>query len=219
MDELGPDDPRGDARRRRAGAGPAARGSAAVPSAAAQPGQTGWRRCLPAPWLSLGLWGFWLMLNQSLSPGHLVLGAVLALFVPWVSASLRPLRPRIRHPLLAFMIVGHFFRESLRSNWSTARRILGDPGRLRSGFVRIPLRLRDPHALVVLALLINGSPGNTWASLSDDRHEVTLHLLDLDDLDDVTDLVKNRYESLLLKIFESDPAAVADGSPPQGERP
>lgn len=35
------------------------------------------KRLFPAPWLSLALWLLWLLLNLSLSPGNLLLGAAL----------------------------------------------------------------------------------------------------------------------------------------------
>ncbi|MCF5716083.1 Na+/H+ antiporter subunit E, partial [Pseudomonas tremae] len=35
------------------------------------------KRLLPAPILSLALWLLWLVLNLSISPGHILLGAVL----------------------------------------------------------------------------------------------------------------------------------------------
>ena len=35
------------------------------------------KRLLPAPWLSLALWLLWLVLNLSVSPGNLLLGALL----------------------------------------------------------------------------------------------------------------------------------------------
>jgi hypothetical protein len=35
------------------------------------------KRVFPAPWLSLALWVLWLTLNLSVSPGNLLLGAIL----------------------------------------------------------------------------------------------------------------------------------------------
>ena len=37
------------------------------------------RRLFPAPWFSLALWLLWLLLNLSVSPGNLLLGALLIL--------------------------------------------------------------------------------------------------------------------------------------------
>ena len=40
------------------------------------------KRLFPAPWLSLALWLLWLVLNLSLSPGNLLLGALLGMMTP-----------------------------------------------------------------------------------------------------------------------------------------
>ncbi|KEZ67137.1 monovalent cation/H+ antiporter subunit E, partial [Pseudomonas syringae pv. syringae FF5] len=56
------------------------------------------KRLFPAPLLSLALWLLWLVLNLSISPGHLLLGAVLGFLAPLLMAPLRPLPVRIRKP-------------------------------------------------------------------------------------------------------------------------
>ena len=38
------------------------------------------QRLFPHPLLTLILWGIWLLLNNSIDPGHIVLGAVGALY-------------------------------------------------------------------------------------------------------------------------------------------
>jgi multicomponent K+:H+ antiporter subunit E len=81
--------------------------------------------------------------------------------------------------------------------------ILGGPERRRnSGFLDIPLDLRDPHGLAVLACIVNSTPGTVWAELSDDRSLLTLHVLDLRDEQAWIDTIKTRYEKPLMAIFE-----------------
>ena len=55
------------------------------------------KRLLPSLWLSLGLWGGWLLLNRSLSPGQLLLGAAVAVVLPLLMAPLRPRPGPLRH--------------------------------------------------------------------------------------------------------------------------
>ena len=56
------------------------------------------KRVLPSPLMSAFLLGLWLLMNQSLAPADLLLGAALALAVPLLTNGLRPLRPRVRRP-------------------------------------------------------------------------------------------------------------------------
>ena len=54
------------------------------------------KRLFPAPLLSLALWLLWLVLNLSLSPGNLLLGALLGVVAPLLMKPLGPLPVRIR---------------------------------------------------------------------------------------------------------------------------
>lgn len=161
------------------------------------------KRLVPAPLLSLALLGLWLLLNRSLSAGHFVLGTVLALAIPLLTAGLRPLPVRVRKPgavlRLAFTVVA----DTTRSNLAVARLLLA-PGRRRhpAGFVHIPLDVRDPNALAVLAMIVCITPGTAWAELSLDRSVLLLHVLELDDAATVIADVKRRYEAPLMEIFE-----------------
>ena len=56
------------------------------------------KRFLPAPLLSLALFGLWLLLNHSTSVGHITLGALLGWAIPLLTRGLRPLPVRVRRP-------------------------------------------------------------------------------------------------------------------------
>ena len=161
------------------------------------------RRLLPSPLLSLFLFGMWLMLNQSLAPGQLLLGAALALGVPALTAGTRPLRPRIRRPWLLLRLAAVVAADVLASSVRVATIILGGAERRQhSGFMDIPLDLHDPHGLAVLAAIVNSTPGTVWAELSEDRSLLTLHVLDLRDEQAWIDTIKTRYEKPLMAIFQ-----------------
>jgi multicomponent K+:H+ antiporter subunit E len=161
------------------------------------------RRLLPSPLLSLFLFGMWLMLNQSLAPGQLLLGAALALGVPALTAGTRPLRPRIRRPWLLLRLAAVVLVDVLASCVRVSAIILGGAERREhSGFMDIPLDLHDPHGLAVLAAIVNSTPGTVWAELSEDRRLLTLHVLDLRDEQAWIDTIKTRYEKPLMAIFQ-----------------
>lgn len=69
--------------------------------------------------------------------------------------------------------------------------------------MQIPLDMRDPHALAALGCIITGCPGTVWAGLTEDCKIFTIHVLDLRDESEWVDTVKNRYETLLMEIFET----------------
>jgi len=162
------------------------------------------KRLLPAPLLSVVLFVVWLLLNQSVSAGQMLMALAVALAVPMLTASLRPLPVRVRHPLTMLRLALTVVADTTESNLQVARFLLFPSMRRHpSGFVTIPLALRDPNALAVLAMIVCITPGTAWAEISLDRSVLMLHVLEVGDRQAIIDHVKQRYERPLMEIFES----------------
>jgi multicomponent K+:H+ antiporter subunit E len=156
-----------------------------------------------SPVLVLALVALWLLLNQTLAPAQIVLGAVLALLLAWSASTLRPLQAHIKRIDIAALLILVVIADIVRSNVSVARVVLGMMGReVHSGFLEIPLDLRDPHGLAALAAIVTSTPGTVWAGLSPSGDTLTLHVLDLEDEAAWIQLIKHRYERPLMRIFE-----------------
>ncbi|MEO8491553.1 Na+/H+ antiporter subunit E [Pseudomonas sp.] len=161
------------------------------------------KRLFPAPWLSLALWLLWLVLNLSMSPGNLLLGALLGLLAPLLMAPLRPLPIRIRRPGVIIRLLFRVGRDVIISNLAVAWGILTCGARPpRSGFIRIPLDLRDANGLAVLAMITSVTPGTVWSELALDRSILLLHVFDLEDEARFIQHFKHDYERPLMEIFE-----------------
>lgn len=160
-------------------------------------------RFVPHPLLTVAVILLWMILNR-FSLGHLLLGTVVALIAGRAMAALHPARPRLRRwPLLIrlFFIVGW---DIIRSNVAVARLILtnGRHGRRRSGFVEIRLDIHDETALAALAVIMTATPGTAWLDYRPATGVLLLHVFDLIEEDEWSRIVKNRYEPLLMEIFE-----------------
>lgn len=161
-------------------------------------------RIFPAPYLSLAMFGLWLLLNQSLSPGNLLIGAIVGILGPIWSASLRPSPVRLNRLPVAVrltLVVGwDVIRSNLEVAWVGWRS--GRTGGPRSAFVRIPLVLRDPNGLAALAIITTVIPGTVWSELAMDRSVLLLHIFDVEDTEAYIARFKERYEAPLMEIFE-----------------
>jgi multicomponent K+:H+ antiporter subunit E len=148
------------------------------------------------------LLALWLVLNDSVSPGQIVLGLLIAIVLSLLAPILRPVRAHPRRPGLALRLLSHVAADILRSNYMVGRRILrGDAAGAGPGFLDIPLRIRDPHGLAVLACIVTFTPGTIWSRHDAERNLLTLHVLDLDDPDGLTRIIQDRYEGPLMEIF------------------
>ena len=161
------------------------------------------KKIFPAPLLSVALFLIWLLLNQSVSPGNIVLALILALLLPVMFRGLRPRYVRVRNVGAILRLSWAVMVDTTASNVAVLR-FLAWPSsrRAESGFVKIPLDLRDPNGLAVLAMIVCLTPGTSWAELSLDRSVLMLHVLEVKDAQEVIDPVKASYERPLMEIFE-----------------
>jgi multicomponent K+:H+ antiporter subunit E len=149
------------------------------------------------------LLGLWLLLNDSLSPGNLVLGAFLAVLLSWLASALRPLRAYPKRPWTILRLIGHVAVDISKSNVAVARIVwLGERANATPGFIKIPIRMRDPHGLAALSCIITYTPGTVWSDFAEADGLLTLHVLDLKDENAWIELVQHRYERPLMEIFE-----------------
>ncbi|MDQ8727689.1 Na+/H+ antiporter subunit E [Bradyrhizobium sp. LHD-71] len=159
-------------------------------------------RMLPYPLLAASLLAMWVLLN-GLSAGHVVLGTAIAVAASHVMLALEPAKPRIRRWYLLPKLVAIVLADIWRSNIAVARLILRrDQSKRPSGFIVVPLELRNRTGLVILAVILTSTPGTAWVEYDSTRSTVLLHIFDLVDETYWIDLIKNRYEHLLLEILE-----------------
>ncbi len=155
----------------------------------------------PYPLLTISLLGMWVLLN-GVTVGQLLLGGIVAVCSTWALAALRPEKPKLRKWYLLPKLFGLVMLDIIRSNISASAVILrGRTRGHRSAFINVPLELKDPTALAVLAIIVTGTPGSAWLEYDSRNSSVLLHVLDLVDEDVWRDLLKTRYETLLLEIF------------------
>ncbi len=159
-------------------------------------------RLLPHPWLSAGLALAWLLLNAPVTPGSLLLALAVGLTVPAVMNALQARPVRVKAPGALLRLAGIVLVDMVRSNIDVARIILGrQTGARRTGFVAIPLDLREPFALSLLSVILTATPGTLWVQYDSDTGRLLLHVLDFTDGEAWIRRVKDRYERPLMEIF------------------
>lgn len=161
------------------------------------------RRILPYPILSAGLFAASVLLSNSVAPPSLVLALLIAILAPAIMLALRVERVRVKNPRAIFSLAIDIAIDILRSNWAVAQIILAGKRKERtSGFIHIPLDLRDRYALAVLAIVLTSTPGTLWVEYEAANGRLLLHVLDLVDKETWVRLIKDRYERRLMEIFE-----------------
>lgn len=158
-------------------------------------------RWLPMPLHSLLLLVVWLLLNNTLAPGHLVLGTFLALTIPLLCAPLQTPQPRVVRPILALGYILKVLGDIVVANVEVAILVLGPMRKIQPGFVAVPLDIESELPITLLASTVSLTPGTVSAELSEDRRWLYVHSLDLHDEQALIDTIKCRYEAPLKEIF------------------
>src|SRR6056297_2572607 len=161
------------------------------------------RHIFPHPLLSVLLTAVWLGLANKVTPGNLLLGAILGILVPILTAPYWPRRAKIGRPLRVieyFMIV---LWDIVVANVEVSMIILFKRNRdIHSHWITVPLELTSPEAITVLAGTITMTPGTVSSMLAADGSSILVHCLHTDDPEGVRDNIKSRYEWLLKEIFQ-----------------
>ncbi|GAA6179649.1 MULTISPECIES: Na+/H+ antiporter subunit E [unclassified Shimia] len=160
------------------------------------------RRLLPHPFFSFSLLVVWLMLVNKVTPGNVLLGAILGIIVPMLTAPYWPGQPKIKKPVKVVEYVLIVLWDIVMANFEVAAIILFKRNKdIKSGWVCVPLEITAPEAITILAGTITMTPGTVSSMLSADGKSILVHYLHDDRAEAIRDGIKHRYERRLKEIF------------------
>lgn len=158
---------------------------------------------LPHPYLSILLAIVWTMLQNDVSAGMVVFGLVLGIIIPRLTSIWWPDTPEGIHlpRMVAYGII--VIWDIMVANVQVAWIVLTVPNaKLKPAWVVVPLDLRQPEAITVLAGTITLTPGTVSSDFSETGHSLLVHVLHTDDPDGIVEGIKTRYERRLKEIFQ-----------------
>ena len=160
------------------------------------------RWLMPHPFLTLLLAIVWTLLQNEISAGMVVFGIILGIILPWMTSIWWPDTPQGfrlgKMSLYTIIVVWDIIVANIQVAWI----VLTVPNtKLKPAWIVVPLELKQPEAITLLAGTITLTPGTVSADLSDEGHSLLVHVLHTDDPEGVRDEIKARYEQRLLEIF------------------
>ena len=161
-----------------------------------------YRWLLPHPFLTLILAVVWIFLQNDVTAGMVVFGIILGILIPWMTSIWWPDTPK---GFRLGKMIGYSFVviwDIMIANIQVACIVLTVPNsKLKTSWIVVPLDLKQPEAITLLAGTITLTPGTVSADLSARGHNLLVHVLHTDDPDGVRDEIKSRYERRLMEIF------------------
>ncbi|WOS62376.1 Na+/H+ antiporter subunit E [Sinorhizobium fredii] len=160
------------------------------------------RAWYPYPLFSIALFLMWLLLNQSVAPGAIVVGVFLSTLLAWVMVKLQPTQSRLRRLGLMAGFALAVAADIIRSNVAVAGIILRARRRsANTGFMTVDVDLENENALALLACILTATPGTAWLEYDRRQKSLLLHVLDIENEDLWRRTVK-RYEAGLKEILQ-----------------
>lgn len=162
---------------------------------------TNFRRYRPRVLSFVMLFVVWIFLTNTFTFGNVLLAAILAWVIPVSVGSLQMTTPQVVKPFKAIRYVLVLLGDIIASNIVVARQVLGPLDKLTPGFVAIPLELKEPLPITLLASTISLSPGTVSTEVSEDNKTLYVHALHVENEPKLVKHIKNRYETPLKEIF------------------
>lgn len=159
-------------------------------------------RLLPMPIHSLLLFVVWLLLNNTVAPGHLVLATFLALTIPLLTSGMQNPQPSFHKPLVTLRYIVMVFGDIIVANFDVVFLVVGPSKKLNPAFIAVPIDIKHELPITVLASTVSLTPGTVSAEISADKQWLYVHVLHLTNKEELIALIKHRYEKPLKEIFE-----------------
>jgi len=148
---------------------------------------------------------FWVLLNNTLDPAILVIGAGLSLAVSLVLCARCDVFSELKLTPQAFfyslIYIGVFLYELVKSNLDVARRVISPSLPINPGIVEVKTRLTSKMGRMILANSITLTPGTLTIDMRDDT--LYIHWIDVqtEDIQEATEVIVRKFEKYLEKIY------------------
>jgi multicomponent Na+:H+ antiporter subunit E len=144
----------------------------------------------------------WAALSGEFSLGSLVTGAALGYLVMLVLARGGVLPATFRGKVWHFVsLAGYLAYELVLANLRMAVDVVRWRSQVAPAVIRLPLDATEDGEILLLAALINLTPGSVALDLSDDRKTLYVHVMHVHDPDITRRDIKQGFERRVLKLL------------------
>ncbi len=143
----------------------------------------------------------WTAVTATFSFGNLLIGLVLAYLVLLVVGPAIDNSNYTRRVWKAFTLLLLFIKELFLSSIRVAIDVMRPGFRMKSGVVDIPLDVESDLEITLFANMISLTPGTLSLEVSDDRKELFIHAMYVDEgVDQVRKEIKEKMEQHILQV-------------------
>lgn len=143
----------------------------------------------------------WIAVSGDFSGSGLLTGFVLGYIILAITLREVPaFAAYVRRVPKIILFAGYFLRELIRSNLRVAWDVVTPTHYMKPAVIAVPLDARTEGEIVLVANLISLTPGTLTLDVSSDRRVLYIHVMYLDDLEQVRADIK-RFEARVLELL------------------
>lgn len=145
----------------------------------------------------------WMFMSTSFTASTFIIGFLIGLLLIIMTRRFFPDRLYISRLWAALKLALLFFKELTLSNISVLRVVLRPKMTIQPMIFALPTDLEHDWEITLLSSLITLTPGTIVLNVSDDQKTLYIHAIDVDDVDDAIDSIKNSFEKAIKEVSRS----------------
>ncbi|MFC4323463.1 Na+/H+ antiporter subunit E [Litchfieldia salsa] len=153
--------------------------------------------------LNIFLAFIWMFLGNSFTVGSLFGGYLIGLLMIFMMRRFFPQRFYLSNVIAVIKLLFIFIKELILSNIEILKIILKPKLDIRPGIFALPTELEKDWEITTLANLITLTPGTLVLEISDDRKTLYIHAMDLKNVQESIDSIKNTFEKAIKEVSRS----------------
>ena len=154
----------------------------------------------------------WAALNGRFALDTLIVGALIGRFVLLILARGGVLpRAEVKRVDRAFSLLGYLFWQIVLANLRLTRDVLSVHHRMRPGVIQLPLSITTDGEILLLAAMINITPGSVTLDVSEDRRTMFVHVMHITTVEDARSEIKEGFERRILEL-RGEQVRIPDGT-------
>lgn len=142
----------------------------------------------------------WMFMNSSLTATTFIIGYLIGLILIIITRRFFNSRLYIWRLWAAIKLTLLFFKELTLSNISVLMLVIRPKLKLQPMIFAMPTELKQDWEITLLSSLITLTPGTIVLHVSDDQRTLYIHAIDVDDVDEAIDSIKNSFEKAIMEV-------------------
>lgn len=143
----------------------------------------------------------WMFMSSSLTPSTFIIGYIIGLLMIIMTRRYFAGRLYIWRVWSAIKLTLIFLKELVLSNVSVLLLVMKpDLSTIQPMIFALPTELEKDWEITLLSSLITLTPGTIVIHVSDDQRTLYIHAIDVDDVDEAIESIKNTFEKAIMEV-------------------